>query len=195
MIVITNPSSIKNEMQIIQHLFEEGLDFLHIRKPDFTVEETKHFLSKINPHFYSKIILHNHHSISKEFNLLGIHFSEKERYMNPTFKKDKFKITSTSVHKIEDFNNLNTLFSTAFLSPVYKSISKTNYFPNYNHLKEIKNRTNFQTKLIALGGIEAKNIKKTLDHGFDDVALLGTIWKSSNPLKKFLECQKNAHMF
>ena len=44
--------------------------------------------------------------------------------------------------------------------------------------------------MIALGGIDLENIEKTLENGFDNVALLGSIWNSENPLKQFKLCQK-----
>lgn len=106
------------------------------------------------------------------------HYSEKRIHL------------STSVHTIEDFNLLKKYFDYAFLSPVYNSISKENYKSKIDLLNAIKGRTNFNTKLVALGGIEAQNIKKTLDAGFDDVALLGTIWDAGNPIKNFKLCQQ-----
>ena len=47
MIVITNPSFIEDEIDILHSLFEEGLSLLHIRKPDFSETEMKTFVSKI----------------------------------------------------------------------------------------------------------------------------------------------------
>ena len=161
MIVITNPSPVVNEHQIIRQLFEEGLVLLHIRKPTST---------------------------AIEFNIKRLHFTEKARINIPEYCQKREMILSTSVHSIEDFNNLSDLFDYAFLSPVYPSLSKENYMPIKNLFEIIKNRKNTQIKLIALGGISAENIQKTLLH-FDAVALLGTIWNSTNPLENFKKCQ------
>lgn len=46
--------------------------------------------------------------------------------------------------------------------------------------------------MVALGGIDSNNIQKTLENGFDDAALLGTIWNNENPLKEFKLCQQIA---
>ena len=190
MIVITSPSSVVNEHQIIQQLFEEGLVVLHIRKPTSTAIELKAFISKIDSKYHSRLVLHQHHILAMEFNIKRLHFTEKARINIPEYCQKREMILSTSVHSIEDFNNLSDLFDYAFLSPVYPSLSKENYKPTKNVFETIINRKSTQIKLIALGGISAENIQKTLLH-FDAVALLGTIWKSTNPLENFKKCQTN----
>jgi len=195
MIVITSPSAVANEISIIDSLFEEGLSLLHIRKPDFSEFEMAKYIHQIKLEFRSKLVLHNHHQLADDFGINRIYFSEKERKCNPDFsarfsKPCRYK--STSTHSIEDFNSLENGFDYAFLSPVYISISKENYHPKTNLFETLKLRTNFNTKVIALGGIDSENIKKTLLNGFDDVALLGCIWNHETPIKQFKLCQKIA---
>ena len=192
MIVISNPIPVKSEMQIIHSLFEEGLLLFHIRKPDFSEEEMKLFLSEIGLEFRSRLILHSQHQLASTFGINRIHFTEKER-TNPFRISNPERVKSTSTHIIEDFNTLESEFDYAFLSPIYPSISKQHYTSNVNHLEEIEKRTNFSTKLIALGGISRENIKKTLEKGFEDVALLGSIWNTKNPIENFKLCQQVAH--
>ncbi|WP_278008571.1 thiamine phosphate synthase [Flavobacterium gyeonganense] len=99
-------------------------------------------------------------------------------------------VFSTSTHSIEDFNALKNIFEYAFLSPVFPSISKENYSSERNLFEEIKKRKNFSPKTVALGGIYSGNIEQTLQNGFDNIALLGTIWSSENAIKNFKLCQK-----
>ncbi|KUJ60316.1 thiamine monophosphate synthase [Flavobacteriaceae bacterium CRH] len=193
MIVITNPSSIEDEINIINSLFEEGLSLLHIRKPEFSEYEMASFIHQIKLEHRSKLVLHNHHQMAEDFGINRFHFSEKER-KNEVGHPAKFskpcRYNSTSTHSIEDFNSLENDFDYAFLSPVYTSISKQNYHPKTNLFEALKSRTNFNTKVIALGGIDSENIEKTLENGFDDVALLGNIWNDKNPIKQFKLCHK-----
>ncbi|WP_338841358.1 thiamine phosphate synthase [Flavobacterium ginsenosidimutans] len=190
MIVITNPFFVENEIQILHSLLEEGLFLLHIRKPDFSELEMAQFIHQIKLEFHDNLVLHNHHHLAKDFGINRFHFSEKERInYNQSYKSCK----STSTHSIEDFNSLQN-FDYAFLSPVFKSISKENYYPEKDLFEEIKSRKNQQTKMVALGGIDSENIQQVLEKGFDDVALLGAIWKNENPLKQFKLCQKIALM-
>ncbi|MFH6960562.1 thiamine phosphate synthase [Flavobacterium aquidurense] len=189
MIVITNPASIANEISIIESLFEEGLSLLHIRKPDFSELEMAQYIHQIRLEFRSKLALHSHHELAEDFGIKRIHFSEKTRKENLNVIEGFSKYCiSTSTHSIEDFNALENDFDYAFLSPVFQSISKQDYYPKENLFESLKSRINYKTKVIALGGIDAENIKETLENGFDDVALLGTIWNNENPIKQFKLC-------
>jgi thiamine-phosphate pyrophosphorylase len=195
MIVITNPFSIENEFQIIQQLFEEGLVLLHVRKPAYSENEMRSFLSNIDDKFYSKLVLHEQHHLAQEFKSNRIHLKEKDRVeVSDNFQKT-VSYLSTSVHNINDFNELYQDFESAFLSPVFESISKEGYGKNSTILETIVKRTNFNTELVALGGINDNNIKKALDSGFDSVALLGSIWLNDNPIQKFIQCQKIVHSY
>jgi len=197
MIVITNPADIKNETNMIHSLFEEGLSLLHIRKPDFSKLEMAAFIHQIKLEHRNKLVLHHHYVLAEDFGINRIHFPENERKSSldftPFLKSDKHK--STSTHAIEDFNSLENEFEYAFLSPVFKSISKENYHPKTNLFEALKSRSNFNTKVIALGGIDPDNLAKTLENGFDNVALLGTVWNHENPIKQFKLCQQIAHSY
>ncbi|RED25490.1 thiamine-phosphate pyrophosphorylase [Flavobacterium cutihirudinis] len=202
MILITNPFYVEDEINILHSLFEEGLSLLHIRKPDFSELEMAQFIQQIKPEYRKKLVLHNHHSLAEDFVITRIHFSKKERKTDHNFParfskpcRYKYESISTSTHSIEDFNSLENDFDYAFLSPVFKSISKENYHPEIDLFEEIKKRSNYKTKLVALGGIDSENIQETLKKGFDDIALLGSIWKNENPLKQFKLCQQIAQLF
>lgn len=194
MIVISNAFAVVNEIKTIHSLFEEGLSLLHIRKPDFSELEMAQFIHQIKVEFRSNLVLHNHYDLAEDFGINRIHFSEKERKRGhefpARFSKPCRYIFSTSTHSIEDFNSLENDFDYAYLSPVFKSISKEDYHPKGNLFEALKSRTNYKIKVIALGGIDSQNIQKTLKNGFDDVALLGSIWKNEKPLNEFKLCQK-----
>lgn len=198
MIIISNPTPVENEINLIHQLFDEGLPLFHVRKPDFSKEEMISFLSNINTEFRAKLVLHQHHELATDFGINRIHFTEKKRaelHLIPETFLKAVGCISTSVHNMNDFNTLSTIFDYAFISPIYPSISKENYVPHCDFAVEIKKRTNFNTHLIALGGITPENIKKTLSLGFDATALLGTIWNSPNPIENFKICQQIVHSF
>ncbi|WP_395045710.1 thiamine phosphate synthase [Flavobacterium sp.] len=197
MIVITNAISIRNEINTIHSLFAEGLMLLHIRKPDFSEKEMKVFLSEIKLEYRNKLVLHSHHHLAVGFGINRLHVTGKnrvqlltrpDRFLKPV--RCKTSIASTSIHSIQDFNTLSKEFDYAFLSPIYPSISKPDYISNINHFEAIKKRTNFSTKLVALGGVSLENIQQTLENGFDDIALLGSIWNSNRSIENFKKCQQ-----
>ena len=195
MIVISNPTEIVNEGSIINSLFEEGMEWFHVRKPNYSKAELRSFLSAINSRYYSKLVLHQHHDLANEFQIKRLHFTEKKRLEAPSdYSKPSWcESLSTSVHSIVAFNGLPNAFDYAFLSPIYPSISKEKYVPTKNAFEAIKKRTNHYTKLMALGGISVENIEEVLTNGFDDFALLGTLWNTEKTIENFKKCQQIAH--
>jgi len=189
-IIITPEEMMKNETELINELFQEGLDLLHIRKPFMNPEEMTDFIQKIDSRFHHRLVLHSHCDLAKNFNISRLHFREIDR-QNGLFKSFVDKTISTSVHDIEAFNQLNEDWEYSFISPVFPSISKKGYGESSTILNEIKKRDNPKVKLIALGGINENNINKVFDNDVDGVALLGSIWESDEPLNVFKKCRQN----
>lgn len=189
-IVITPEEIIQNETEIINELFREGLDLLHIRKPFINAEEMRDFIQKIDAEFHSQLVLHSHYDLAKEFKISRLHFREIDR-QNGLFTSFQDKIISTSVHTIETFNELGGEWEYSFISPVFPSISKKGYGENSDILNDIKRRENSKVKLIALGGIDENNIHEVCDNTIDGVALLGAIWENKEPIQVFRKCMKN----
>ncbi len=189
-IVITPEDIVQNETELINELFQEGLNLLHIRKPFINAEEMTDFIQKIDSKFHSQLILHSHYDLAENFNISRFHFREIDR-QNGLFRSFTDKIISTSVHDIESFNHLNKEWEYAFIGPVFPSLSKKGYGENSNILNDIKKRDNPNVKLIALGGINEKNINEVFESKVDGVALLGAIWESDEPLGVFKKCRQN----
>ena len=191
MIIVISPEElVQNETEIINQLFQEGLDLLHIRKPFINQNEMKNFIQKIDSKFHSQVVLHSHYDLAENFNISRFHFREIDR-KNGLSQSFTNKTISTSIHDIESFNQLNEEWEYAFISPAFPSISKKGYGENSNILNDIKKRNNFNVKLIALGGINENNIHQVFDTKADGVALLGAIWKSYQPLNVFKKCKQN----
>lgn len=190
-IVITPEELIQNETAIINELFQEGLDLLHVRKPFINAEEMRDFIQQINSEFHSQLVLHSHYDLAKEFKISRLHFREIDR-QNELFRSFTDEVISTSVHDIETFNELGVEWEYSFISPVFPSISKKGYGENSDILNEIKRRDKSNVKLIALGGINENNIHEVFNNNIDGAALLGAIWESEQPLNVFKKCRQNA---
>jgi len=170
--VISNPSIFNGEIDLVQSLFEEGLDSFHLRKTDCSDEDLKFWLRSIDSSFYSRIVLHNCPELANE---MGI---EKQHVSN---LKDEY-VFSTSTHSIEELEGLTNVRQ-AFLSPVFDSVSKTGYKGKMWNVNDIST----DVVKVALGGITRENINQAFDLGFDKVAVLGSIWMTNDPVKSFIE--------
>lgn len=185
MIVISSPIVFENEVFIVRDLFQEGMERFHVRKPNLSIQDIEKLIENIGLEYIDRMVFH--HFSSEKIYCRNKHVSNCKEL---NFNLLEGEVFSTSTHSIEEFNELSKEWNYAFLSPVFESISKKGYGKNSDLLKAISCRTNFSTKMVALGGIQEENIKIVLDAGFDSVAIMGNIWLSDNPIKKFKKCQQ-----
>lgn len=189
-LVITPEIMIPNETVMINQMMQAGLDLLHVRKPQMDKREMSELISEIDPSFYSRLVLHTHYELGKDYGISRFHFREKDR------KEGKYKSftgdrsISTSVHDVSTYNTLGKEWEYAFISPFFPSISKKGYGENSAVMGDIKYRNNKEVKLMALGGIRPENISSVFNAGADGAALLGAVWENENPLDIFLQCRK-----
>ncbi|MCL5128348.1 thiamine phosphate synthase [Algibacter sp. L4_22] len=189
MIVLIAPEhDIPNEIEILNQLFQEGLQYYHFRKPNKNYEEHCSYLNQIDKQYHNRIVVHYFHELINEFDLKGIHFQEQKRIDhidNPGqyFKNLNMfgKSISSSFHEPKTLEDCEFEFDYHLLSPVFSSISKVGYEGrgfNVNHIDKF---------IIGMGGINADTIIETFKLGFKGVGVLGGIWNSNNPVKSFIE--------
>lgn len=187
LLVVSSPELLENEPAVINQLFAAGLPLFHLRKPGMGEEKFRSLLEGISEEHRSKLVLHQHHQMAKEFGINRIHFKEADRkkLTASDFRsmENTEMVYSTSVHSPETFLSLDQVFRYAFYGPVFESISKPGYKPE----KEAKPDfgTNRPTKLIGIGGITPANAASVMESGFNGVALCGTIWQSRNKVEAF----------
>ncbi len=203
LIVITDPGEVEDEALKVYRLFEEGLEILHYRKPDWSLEKYEDFLKQIPSRFYKNMVIHSHYKLIEKYNLRGIHLTGKylaevdEVSVKEVFKAiSKRRLTiSTSMHSIQEIQEDKRKYNYIFLSPLFDSISKKTYSSKMKSeevkvfLKEYKN----PEKVVALGGIHKANIKKVIELGFTSAAMLGALWSLDDPAKEFRKIKISIH--
>ncbi|SEG16776.1 thiamine phosphate synthase [Sphingobacterium lactis] len=186
---ITLPHQQFNETRWVNLLFEEGLQKLHIRKHGQTARYLETYIQEIDSNFHSRLVLQSHQEYAQEFGLQHIHLNEQDRKANRHVEFDSYAL-STSTHSFQDFNDLTPIWSYAFLSPFYASISKPGYGIDSTLLQEFQLRTNNAVQLIALGGMHKDNMEEVVKNGVNGVALLGSLWNETDPVGYYRECAK-----
>ena len=174
-ITITSPEFLSGEATFIGKLFLQGLDLLHLRKPEASLEAYKRLLLQIPKHWYSRIVLHEHFALAEKFGLHGIHLNRRCSQVPDSFRGS----ISCSCHTLEEVKKQKASKDYVFLSPIFDSISKVGYHAAFSStlLKQAAVENVIDEKVIALGGITAKNIPLVKEWHFGGVALLGDIWK------------------
>lgn len=167
-IVITSPGEVDDEPKKIVCLLESGVDIVHIRKPSWTIEETRKLIFGIPVGMRNKLSLHDHFSLATEMSLGGVHLNSR----NPVAPQGITRISRTchTVEEIVDSGNCNYVT----LSPIFDSISKNGYRSAFE-LESI--RHHIQGKhVVALGGVTPDAFPILKEKGFFGAALLGYIW-------------------
>lgn len=70
-IVITRPAFFDGETDLVNSLFLEGMERLHLRKPGASEEELAAWLQDIDSQYYGRIVLHDCFPLAKKFALGG----------------------------------------------------------------------------------------------------------------------------
>ncbi|WP_316820945.1 thiamine phosphate synthase [Pedobacter gandavensis] len=189
LIVISKPNFFKGEAQLINGLFDQGMQRFHLRKEGAERRLYRQLLAAIEPGYLERIALHQFHELAPDFGIQRLHFKEQQRLAlgkTQLLEKEAFTL-STSIHSTKLTTGLQ-IFKYTFISPVFRSISKENY-PGL--IKE-----GFQlplmacTKLIALGGINSSRIPQLRQMNFEGAAVLGAIWNEpEQALKNFKQLQ------
>lgn len=174
LILITPPKFFIEEDKILTTLFEEGLDVLHLRKPDTSPMYSERLLTLIPKQYHKRIVTHDHFYLKEEFNLMGIHLNKR----NPNIPLNYKGHVSCSCHSLEEVKQKKAHFNYVFMSPIFDSISKKEYLSNFSaeELKQASKSGLIDKKVIALGGIHTGNIQTLKKYGFGGVAVLGDIW-------------------
>ena len=75
--VATSPLFFVEENTILQALFDEGMDILHIRKPDSEPIFCERLLTLLPTKCYNRVIVNDHFYLQSEYGLKGIHISPR----------------------------------------------------------------------------------------------------------------------
>ena len=187
-ILIAPEKDIPNEIEILNTLFQEGLQYYHLRKPDKNYQEHCHYLNQIDKQYHNRIVVHYFHELTNEYPLKGIHFQEQKRIDCLDTPSDYFvklnnmygKTISSSFHEPEDLENCTFEFDYHLLSPVFSSISKVGYKGrgfDVNHIDKT---------IVGMGGVTTENLAEFDKLGFKGIGVLGGIWNSKNPIDDFI---------
>ena len=202
LIVLTSEKEIINEAMLLNQLFDNGLEVLHLRKPSFDIDGYRKLLDEIDVKHLSRIMIHQYHELSTEFGLRGIHIQEQSRldlgkklkdYVRLwKFGRETFKRTtnnqqpttnnyyvSSSFHEPEELADCEIEFDYHLLSPVFSSISKVGYEGRGFDVNAI------DKTIVGMGGVNTETIPKVLKLGYKGIGVLGGVWNAENPLESF----------
>lgn len=174
LILMTTPYFFVEEHQILNVLFDEGLEILHLRKPNTEPVYSERLLTLIQENYRKRIVVHDHFYLKNEYGLKGIHLNQRNPEMPPKYKGQ----ISCSCRTAEEVLMHKKKFDYVFLSSAFTS-PKCDDEPvlmNMQQIKQLSQQKVIDKKVYAFGGVQLDNIKQAKDLGFGGVVVLGDIW-------------------
>ncbi|MBQ8223916.1 MAG: thiamine phosphate synthase [Bacteroides sp.] len=174
LIVVTAPTFFVEEDQILTALFEEGLDILHLRKPETPAMYSERLLTLIPKKYHKRIVTHEHFYLQEEFGLMGIHLNARNAH-EPDDYSGNLSCTCTS---LEDLKNKKHFYDYMFLSPVFDAVTNPNLKSPFRkeELRLAKKQKVIDNKVMAYGGITLETIQEVKELGFGGAVVMGDLW-------------------
>lgn len=98
LIAATSDKFFVEETAILEAFFEEGLDYLHLRKPGSDPMYCERLLTLINKRWRKRIIADDHFYLKNEYDLRGIHLTNR----NPTLPTGYDGFYTRSCYTLEE---------------------------------------------------------------------------------------------
>ena len=176
LIGITPQENVFREQERISAMIRSGMvEYFHVRKPDFSENQMREYLSKFDADVRLHLSLHDHHGLATEMGIGGVHLNGR----NPNPPAGFARRISVSCHSIEEVVQCKDKVDYCFLSPIFDSISKQGYKSNFQieELKRLFAEKILDEKVCALSGITFENIAMLEEIGFSSFAMLSSLWE------------------
>ena len=178
LIIMTKPTFFVEEDKILTILFEEGLENLHLSKPQSEPVYSERLLTLLSDDYYRRITVHHHFYLREEYGLRGIHLNTPTEEQPYGYKGH----VSCSCQKLEDLKWAKKHTDYVFLETIFDSISIPQNKQSYTmeELHEASRHGLIDRHVYACGGINADNIRQMRDLGFGGVVVCGDLWNRFN---------------
>lgn len=173
-IAITTPKIISDDDYIIRGLLDNGVDIVHLRKPESTIDECRELLSNLGEEYRARIVVHDYPELYYEFSLRGVHINKNIGTLPDGYDG----LRTRSCHSFEEVVRYKDECDYLFLSPIFDSISKAGYHSAFDEcsLRQASISGVIDSRVIALGGVTFNKIDYLRNLNFGGVAMSGALY-------------------
>lgn len=174
LVIMTKSTFFVEEDKILATLFEEGMDRLHLYKPNSSALYSERLLSLIPDNFHERIVVHNHFQLGNEYHLAGIHL-DSSSVQPPRKVKDKIGRTCEDLAFLKEMKkNANYVF----LRRIFPHPDNKNKSASFTReeLEKAAECGLIDKKVYALGGVDLDHIRQARDLGFGGVVVCSDLW-------------------
>ncbi len=172
--IMTKPTFFVEEDKILEALFDEGLDDLHIYKPGASPVYVERLLSLLPDSTHRRITVHDHYYLKEEFGLAGIHL-DSPTAIKPSGYKGNFSRSCNDIGLLKESKKKARY---VLLHNIFDSLSepqnKASFSPT--ELQMASYHGLIDKHVYAMGGLTADHIRMIRDMGFGGIVICGDLW-------------------
>lgn len=174
LVIMTKPTFFVEEDKILATLFDEGLENLHLHKPNSSPMYSERLLSLLPESSYRKSTVHDHYYLKNEYGLKAIHIDNPADSI-PDGYKGKYSRTCTEISQISEFKKKSEY---VFLDGIHDSLSEPEKKARFTEqeLESAALSGLIDRHVYAMGGMNIDNIKQAKELGFGGVVICGDLW-------------------
>lgn len=174
--VMTTPYFFIEEHQILTVLFEEGLETLHLRKPETEPVYSERLLSLIPAQYRRRIVVHDYFYLKNEYGLRGIHLNQR----NPELPSGYKGHISCTCQTFDEVSRRKKMMDYVLLSPIFGEAEDNTPTFSAQQITAQSRSGLIDKKVYAMGGVTIDNIRQLRDWGFGGAVVYGDIWNRFN---------------
>lgn len=164
LVLMSTPHFFVEEHHILTALFDEGLEMVHLNKPNSEPVFCERLLSLIPDTYRKLIVTHDHFYLQNEYELRGIHLSERNSEPPANYRGR----VSCSCQNIEDVALVKKEMDHVIWDTTSVDLPL--------HMKDSARRKCIDKKVFATGSIDIDNIEQVAEYGFGGIVLQNAIW-------------------
>lgn len=174
LVIMTKSTFFVEEDKILASLFDEGMDNLHLFKPNSSPMYSERLLTLLPEEYYRKIVVHDHYYLKQEYNLAGIHIDNPTSPL-PDGYKGKFSRSCSDLSCLKDIKKkANYIFLKNIFDCIEFKDEKSSF--TLNQLEQAADKGFIDKKVYALGGMSLENLHIAKSLGFGGVVICGDLW-------------------
>lgn len=173
LVILTRPTYFVEEDKILASLFEEGMDNLHLLKPDTSPLFAERLLTLLPQDCFKNITVHDHFYLKSEYNLGGIHLDNPLTQI-PSGYKGNVSATFSNPFELKGFKKK---FKYVFLNNVFTPSDSNTDTLSFETLRMAASEGLIDKKVYAITSLSSDNIKTVKDLGFGGIVIRDDLWR------------------
>jgi thiamine-phosphate pyrophosphorylase len=178
LIIMTKPTFFVEEDKILTTLFEEGMEYLHLYKPDSEPIFSERLLTLLPDDYYKRITVHDHFYLREEYGLKAIHLNRVTDELPVGYHGN----VSRTCHTVDELKDAKKRSVYVFLKTIFDSQSNPNdkQTLSYETLADASRKGLIDRKVCAMGGMNLDHVRLMRDLGFGGIVICGDLWNRFN---------------